>query len=102
LFQAHSIIISCEFGTKYSITFEGLCIQGWFKSVWDARPVFSAALRALKNVVGCGCLLDGLLFFGTHDDRERKAQLVLYLEVSGAFHPVVLDKLRAAPQAVGP
>jgi hypothetical protein len=31
--------------------------------------------RALKkNVVGCGCVLDALLFIGTNEDREWKTR----------------------------
>jgi hypothetical protein len=36
--------------------------RGRIKSFRGPRPVFSAGPRALKNVVGCGCVLDALLF----------------------------------------
>jgi hypothetical protein len=98
--------ITCELETRCSIIFEALPTQGRFKSLRDPRPAFNAGHGALKNVVGCGCVLYALLFIRTHDDKERKAQLMLHLKTSEAFLPLVLDKLRAAstvaPQAVGP
>jgi hypothetical protein len=44
--------------------------------------------RALKNVVACSCVLEALLLIRINEDRE-------HLKALGAFHLLLLDKLRA-------
>lgn len=56
------------------------------------------SLRALKNVVGCGCVLDTLLFITASEDREQKTFFLLHLKAYGTLHTIMLHNLCAHPE----
>lgn len=91
--------------------------SGWSPPEWgvfisrgDLRICSTQGPRALKNVVGYGCVLDALLFIRTNEDREEKTHcLLLHLRAVGALHLLILDKLHAhlmqgptSHEAIGP
>lgn len=69
--------------------------QSPFKSLHiDQCPV--RGLRALKNVMGCGFVVEASLFIQTNEDREGQTHTDFVAPKNlGVLHPLTLEKLRA-------
>jgi hypothetical protein len=65
------------------------------------RPVFSAGPQgAIKSAVGCGCVLNALLFSRTNEDRGRKSHFVAHKSLRGP--PPSDDRHVVCPPRAGP